>query len=99
MVGAALICVARTHTIAIRKFICQLECDAYLHDQKLRAKLYNRGSRESRDSLKSKNIFRHIQRTFWDLIYLGITKTSRGMRGKVSAFVIFSPEIICYVGL
>jgi len=53
MVGAALICVARTHTIAIRKFICQLECDAYLHDQKLRAKLYNRGSRESRDSLKS----------------------------------------------
>ena len=57
MVGAALICVARTHTIAIRKFICQLECDAYLHDQKLRAKLYNRGSRESRDSLKSKNIF------------------------------------------
>ena len=55
MVGAALICVARTHTIAIRKFICQLECDAYLHDQKLRAKLYNRGSRESRDSLKSKN--------------------------------------------
>ena len=56
MVGAALICVARTHTIAIRKFICQLECDAYLHDQKLRAKLYNRGSKESRDSLKSKNI-------------------------------------------
>merc|ERR1719162_2536390 len=53
MVGAALICVARTHTIAIRRFICQLECDAYLHDQKLRAKLYNRGSRESRDSLKS----------------------------------------------
>jgi len=53
MVGAALICVARTHTIAIRKFICQLECDAFLHDQKLRAKLYNKGSRESRDSLKS----------------------------------------------
>jgi len=53
MVGAALICVARTHTIAIRKFICQLDLDAFLHDQRLRAKLYNRGTRESRDSLKS----------------------------------------------
>lgn len=30
MVGAALICVARTHTISIRRFICQLECDAFL---------------------------------------------------------------------
>ena len=91
MVGAALICVARTHTIAIRKFICQLECDAYLHDQKLRAKLYNRGSKESRDSLKSKNIFRRSHRIFWDLIYSGIT--------KFIAFIVFSPEIICNVGL
>ena len=57
MVGAALICVARTHTIAIRKFICQLECDAFIRDQKLRAKLYSKGSRESRDSLKSKHPF------------------------------------------
>ena len=52
LVGAALICVARTHTIAIRRFICQLECDAYLRDTDLRKTLYSQDSQESRDSLK-----------------------------------------------
>ena len=53
-VGAALICVARTHTIAIRRFIFQLEGDAYLRDTELRKTLYSQDSQESRDTLQSK---------------------------------------------
>ena len=33
-----LVSVARTHTISIRKFICQLDCDAFLNDQEIRKK-------------------------------------------------------------
>jgi len=51
-VGAALICVARTHTIAIRRFIFQLEGDAYLRDTELRKTLYSQDSQESRDTLQ-----------------------------------------------
>ena len=54
MVGAVLICVSRTHTISIRRFICQLEYDSFLRDQKLREKLYEKGSQDANDAFKSK---------------------------------------------
>ena len=55
LVAVVLISVARTHTISIRKFICQLEVDAYLRDQNLRETLYSKGSHDAQDSFKSKS--------------------------------------------
>ena len=57
MVAAALLCVARTHTIAIRRFVCELECDALMRDQKLRETLYNKGSHESQDHMGKLNFW------------------------------------------
>jgi len=52
IVAVILVSVARTHTINIRKFICQLECDAYLIDTKFRQMFYSDNSSEAKDSLK-----------------------------------------------
>ena len=54
MIGCVLICISRTHTINIRRFIGQLEYDSFLRDQKLRERLYAKGSHEANDALKSK---------------------------------------------
>ena len=55
IVAVILVSVARTHTISIRKFICQLECDAYLIDTKFRQMFYSDNSNEAKDSLKGNN--------------------------------------------
>ena len=54
MIGCVLICISRTHTINIRRFIGQLEYDSFLRDQKLRERLYAKGSHEANDAFKSK---------------------------------------------
>ena len=52
MVAVVLVSVARTQTMAIKKFILQLECDAYLLDKKIREILYEENSTEYKDALK-----------------------------------------------
>lgn len=52
MIGCVLICISRTHTINIRRFIGQLEYDSFLRDQKLRERLYAKGSHEANDAFK-----------------------------------------------
>ena len=52
IVAVILVSVARTHTVNIRRFICQLECDAFLLDRTFRKMFYADNSFESKDSLK-----------------------------------------------
>jgi len=47
VVAMVLVSVARTHTVSIRRLICQLDCDAYLIDQQLRKKQSNTSSKEN----------------------------------------------------
>ena len=60
IVAVILVSVARTHTMNIRKFICQLECDAYILDTKFRQMFYSNNSNEAKDSLNGNYIFQFI---------------------------------------
>ena len=64
IVAVVLISVARTHTVNIRKFICQLECDAYLLDKKFRKMFYPDQSADSKDSLQGNSflLMKHFDR-------------------------------------
>ena len=52
LVAVALISVARTHTIDIRRFMCELAYDAHLHDKHFRKNFYNPKSTGFKDNLK-----------------------------------------------
>ena len=52
LLGVCLISVARTHTIDIRRFIYELDCDAHLQDQQFRRQFYAPESLESKDTLR-----------------------------------------------
>ena len=47
-----MISVARTHTIDIRRFMCELAYDAHLHDKQFRKNFYNPKSTGFNDNLK-----------------------------------------------
>ena len=56
VVAMVLISVARTHTVSIRRLICQLDCDAYLIDKEIRLKNNERAN--SHDNLY-RECFKH----------------------------------------
>ena len=52
IVAVVLVSVAGTQAMAIKKFILQLECDAYILDKKFRNNLFKDNSTEYKDALK-----------------------------------------------
>ena len=54
MVAVVLVSIGRTLSMKIKKFILELEVDAYLLDQRFREMLYDQSSAEFKDTLKGK---------------------------------------------
>ena len=55
MVALVFVSLGRTLTMNIKKFILQLECDAYLLDKKFRDTMYSQDSLDHKDSLRGRN--------------------------------------------
>ena len=62
MVAVVLVSIGRTLSMKIKKFILELEVDAYLLDQRFREILYEKSSAEFQDALKGK-LFIHSNDT------------------------------------
>ena len=54
MVALVFVSLGRTLTMNIKKFILQLECDAYLLDKKFRDAMYSQDSLDHQDSLRGR---------------------------------------------
>ena len=52
VVALVFVSLGRTLTMKIKKFILQLECDAYLLDKRFRETMFKEGSSEYKDTLK-----------------------------------------------